>query len=435
MCHSIGILMGEYIHYAFSKDYDNTMKNIADKLARINIFYVKIFQSLSTNSNILSNELIEYLTIFTDKCPYTDADIDFNFINTIAQIQDKDPSLGIQLLSSKPINSGVISLIYEGVLPNGKKVIVKVKRKNIKAKLIKALDEIEFAIEPISLFPHIKSLNLKNLFEENKKMMLVQADFKQEIDNINTMNETNKFIPYVKIPKVYDIFTAENEDMIVMEYINGNKLIDVKEEDKEQYSYLLTKFSIKSILYNGYYHADLHQGNILFIKNDILSVGEGGEEEDETESDEINHRLGIIDFGIMWRITREEQNKFYNFFQKLLEGNHYETAKVMLDFLIEPREDVEKLSINDYNMLIKVLEEFVNNVYENEKGFLSPDDIYKINIALYRYNLKLSRTFCKIEVSLAISDSVCSNLSVATPFIEIVTKVSNEIFPSSLMDY
>ena len=131
----------------------------------------------------------------------------------------------------------------------------------------------------------------------------------------------------------------------------------------------------------------------------------------------------------------KNKNKFYDFFQKLLEGNHYETAKVMLNFLIEPHEDVEKLSTNDYNMLIKVLEEFVNKVYENEKGFLSPDDIYKINIALYRYNLKLSRTFCKIEVSLAISDSVCSNLSVKTPFIEIVTRVSNEIFPPSLIDY
>ena len=73
---SIGIFAHGYTQYLFSQDTEKTIKNIVDKLAKINIFYVKIFQGISTNSNLLPISLVEYLTKFTDHCPYIEDDID-----------------------------------------------------------------------------------------------------------------------------------------------------------------------------------------------------------------------------------------------------------------------------------------------------------------------------------------------------------------------
>ena len=52
--------------------------NIITSLGNLNIFYIKIFQSLSTNSYLLNEEQISHLTSYTDKVPYTLDELDFS---------------------------------------------------------------------------------------------------------------------------------------------------------------------------------------------------------------------------------------------------------------------------------------------------------------------------------------------------------------------
>ena len=58
----------------------NCFKYSIKKLGGLNIFYVKIFQSLSTNVNILTEEQVNFLTNYTDNVPYTDDDKDISFL-------------------------------------------------------------------------------------------------------------------------------------------------------------------------------------------------------------------------------------------------------------------------------------------------------------------------------------------------------------------
>ena len=79
-----------------------------------------------------------------------------------------------------------------------------------------------------------------------------------------------------------------------------------------------------------YIMRDLHQGNILFQKTD----------------DEDNpYKLGIIDYGIMGYITKEQQNNFYNFFMIVSDKKYDECAKFTLEQFVEPREKIDNLSV------------------------------------------------------------------------------------------
>jgi ubiquinone biosynthesis protein len=414
---SIGILLTEYINYGFSKNYEKMIKNIAGRLAKINLFYVKIFQALSTNSNMLPLSLMDYLTQYTDHCPYTDEDIDTSFIKDLELVSKKNPQYDIKITNDKPINSGVISLIYEGIM-NNKKVIIKVKRKNIEEKLLKSLDEIEFALGPISQLPHLKGLNIRELYNENRLIMLEQVDFFKEVTNLKNIYNFNKQISYVSIPVVYEEFTQQNNDIIVMDYLDGIKLYDIAEEDKEDYAFLLAKFGAKCILYDRLYHADLHQGNILFQK-------------DENN----NCKLGIIDFGIMGYITKEQQNHFYNFFLLVSNKEYDNCAKFIINHFVEPRSNIDLLPVKEYNNILKTFKNIFQNLYEKENGFLSAADLFEINNILYKYDLHLARYFCKIELSLSISDSICLKLDSKIPFAQNLKKVSDDLFPTDLLDY
>ena len=123
------ILLKEGLKYLLFRNYTKLVKNIVHGLYDKNMLYVKIVQSISSNENILNDELVEDLKDYTDKVPYSEAEVDRKLLEDIEQIQ---------LLGNKkliidgllPINSGMISLVFEGRIDD-KHVVVKVLRKNI----------------------------------------------------------------------------------------------------------------------------------------------------------------------------------------------------------------------------------------------------------------------------------------------------------------
>ena len=81
------------------------------------------------------------------------------------------------------------------------------------------------------------------------------------------MYASNKNIGYAVIPHVYEEFTKQNNDIIVMECLEGMKLQDISDEDKDEFSYLLAKFGAKCILYDRLYHAGFTSRQYLISKN------------------------------------------------------------------------------------------------------------------------------------------------------------------------
>jgi ubiquinone biosynthesis protein len=414
------IVLMERCCYFLGRDKYNCTKNLTYKLGKLNIFYVKLFQTLSTNSFLLDEKEIEYLSKYTDNAPFLKSEIDTSFIDGIRKVGEDNPEIAISLSSDpKPIKAGMIALVYEGRMKTGtkKRVIIKVIRKNIGDKIVDALDKIDFLVGLIGRIPFIRNTNIKDIIRENRSMMIEQTDFNTEVSNIQQMRKNAKHVDYLIIPQVYSQYTSDNSRIIVMDYIEGLKLSEIEECDKDDYSMMLAKFGMKSILFDRFYHADLHPGNIIFVK-----------EIDGTK------RLGIIDFGIMGRMTKYEQNYFYKFFLNMSEDDNYvEAASSIIECLVEPKDTLLSLSKEDYDSLIQSIAVITRNAFEHNNNLI-PSDLFKINKILGVHKLSLSRSFCKIELALAISDSVCSKLSLNTSYLENIKIAAKEIFDSSMFE-
>ena len=120
----------EYIKYVFFGDYKLFIHNVAKSLAKENILYVKIFQAISLNNYSVSDEINNELLKFTDNSPYNENDINYDLIQQV--VYENNLSGNVE----KPINSGMISLVYKmrNSIDN-RPVILKVKRNNIEEKL------------------------------------------------------------------------------------------------------------------------------------------------------------------------------------------------------------------------------------------------------------------------------------------------------------
>ena len=318
----------------FEKNYDNLAKNICFKIAEINVIYVKLLQIIAVQ-NIFSSHINEFLLTYTDDVSYNDDEIDLSFIELFPNDNISDFKL---------IKSGTMSLIYKFNTPSP--IIVKVLRKNIKQKIDNSISNINFLISLFWWHPFIRNKNLLTIFNENKNKLYEHIDFIQEKNNTITMYEQFKNIDYIITPRVWEQYC--NEKCITMDYIEGESITDIDDEDMEEFSNLLIKYSVKGLLYDRIFHGDIHSGNILFILDE--------------NDDENKYKLGIIDFGIMGSFSKEEQNNFYLMFQAVNDNDIDKITDKVIPFL-EPQEILNKLDIEDSSLLVINLKNITSHIF------------------------------------------------------------------------
>ena len=308
------------------------IKNITYKLEELNIVYVKVFQSLCLDKNILNEQEREFLIKYTDSVPYNSDDINYELLDTL------ESKYNIRLQDIQVINSGIVGIVFKGIHGNhnDSKVVIKILKNNIEQRLNQVFNEIEFITNIIKYIPYLNNLNLNKLFLDNKESLLNQIDFVNEVKNIKLFKEKNKNLEEYIIPHVYEEITNEYNNIIVMENIQGLKIDQIKKMDpyiKNEFGKLLVKFGVVSILYNSAIHNDLHAGNVFFYIND-------------NDNSKPKYQLGLIDFGICVFPNRENQNIYYTFFYEIIINQNFNNIKYVIKNIINEREYFEKMPEN-----------------------------------------------------------------------------------------
>jgi predicted unusual protein kinase regulating ubiquinone biosynthesis (AarF/ABC1/UbiB family) len=432
----IGIYAKYYVLYTCSKkttaNYNNIIMRLTKELTEKNIFFTKIFQGISNNANnkLMNKELFNYFISYTDNVKYDENEIDYRGLFELTSIAKRKGDELVIHGSEKcePIKSGVIAVVYKATL-NGKQVIIKYRRKNIVEKFEKSMSELELLVNITKKLPYLCNINICDIFEENREIMMEQLDFANEVGNIQVFYEKFKDVKDICIPHVHSYFTEANSNAIVMEYIEGTRLENVCEDDRDNYSKILSKFNIKSIFYDSLYHADLHSGNIIFMKEKV------------PQSEEHILKIGIIDYGIIGKLTREEQNIFFNFFKILVSRNYAKLAKYIVTYLSEPLEKREKREKHDKlnenresgknEKLIKDVYDVCYHTLSVKQIFFGGEEIYEINKILKTQNLTFCKFFCRIELAIAISENVCNSLCKDKTYIEQLMSAFKDLFNGS----
>lgn len=427
-----GIYTKHYLIYKISKktlvDYNNMVKNIASNMSEKNIFFTKIFQAFANNNNLVDKDLFHHFIAYTDSVKYDPNEVDYNGLYDLINIARKNGDY-LVIESEIPIKSGNIALVYNAKL-NGKNVIIKYRRTNIIEKFNKSIEELELLVSISKKIPYLRDLNISDLFEENREIMTNQLNFLNEIKNINIFYEKFRDVPSICIPKVYSYFTEENPCAIIMDKFEGSRIENILHEDKHEYSKILSRFNLKCVFYDAIYHADLHSGNVIFMKENITCKDENNNQTLQTVL-----KIGIIDFGIIGTMTREEQDVFFTFFKILVSKNHIELSKFITESLSE-KIDNSKPTISEghKNILINQISTICNDVLSNDTKFFGGEEIYEINKILKTQNLQFSKFFCRVELAIAISENVCNSLATNSSYIEQMMIAFKDIFGNDIDD-
>jgi ubiquinone biosynthesis protein len=418
------IISSELFFYVIYKDLQYFAARITHRLASINILYVKVFQAIALNNSLIDEKINNQLLKFTDNAPWNYNDINFE---ELIEVTDKYDIILPDGYDS-PINSGMISLVFKAYKRNtNTPLIIKMKRKDIDAKLNHAIMNLQFFMNILKFIPIIKKYQIVDVINKNIDIIKHQTNFSQEVDNMIKVKKNCSKLKYVVIPYVYEDVTREYSNVILMEYIDGIKINQIKEEDYEDFAKQVIKFGFVTSVIHGVAHGDLHGGNILFIKDDT--------------QEKYKHKIGVIDFGIIYEVEAEFKGNLFNLFTQIFESTPRETAiKLFNSGIIEPENIFNQLPNEHREQILNFTCEIIQDTIQNSKK-ANQFQLYKLMYKLKEYlcksdmssiGIKPSDNFVKTQLVLAMTHGVTLALC-KDDFITIADKVLNELFNTNLI--
>jgi len=418
------IISSETILYLFFSNWTNFVERLTTKLANVNILYVKLFQAIASNNNLIDEKTNNELLKFTDNVPWN-----YNDICLIDLIElENEYNLYFKDGYEIPINSGMISLVFKAYKrSDGEPVIIKIKRKDIDIRLNNSIENLKTFLYFLSFIPIFNKYQIENIINKNIETIRHQTNFDEEVKNIIKVQNNCINLKYVKIPKVYKEVTEKYPNCIMMEYINGLKINQLEETDYVGFSKQVLKFGLVTTIVHGVTHGDLHSGNILFIK--------------DNNDEKYPYKIGVIDFGIIFEIDNFYKEALFELLTQLFERPPRETVIHLLNsVIIENREIINKIPKKDYEAIVNIGEELFLEASKNEKKF-NQIQLYKFLSTIKEFlcrkevmdiGIQPSDNFVKTQLVLAMAHGVTLTLC-KNNILTLMDDVLNELFHTNII--
>jgi aarF domain-containing kinase len=289
---------------------------VALALEQMGPTYVKFGQALSSRPDIVPRSLALALRTLQDQMQPFDTTLAKQIVRQ--ELSDKfDDTVELRTfvssLSSAPVAAASIGQVYSGQLADGTKVAIKVQRPGIREMVEEDANLLRTMVQLVELIPAIPKLqsnqkrlistDLSGAVEEFMSRIVEELDYRNEANNIalfsslyshrrtslqdgDESDESSDI--QVVVPDVYMDLCTDN--VLVMEWIDGTKLVDLQNDDTTRVSLTLIEQGIdctlSQLLDTGVLHADPHGGNLLKVA-------------ETTETGETTYRLGYVDFGLL----------------------------------------------------------------------------------------------------------------------------------------
>ena len=381
---SIKILF-KILSFSFSSKNNAQLNNnegvrLSKSLESMGTTFIKLGQFLATRPDIIGENLSRELENLQDRLPPFSQDQAKKIIKDDLGINTYNSIIDL----SEPVAAASIAQVHKAKIDdNGiiKDVAIKILRPDIKKIFNDEIDAIMlFAFLVESLIKKTKRLKLVEVVFLLKEITNLEMDLRFEAAAANEYAENTKNDIGFNVPKIYWNYTSEN--VMTLDWVEG---ISIRETDKLKQKDINTKKLAEDIIQNflihavrdGFFHADMHQGNIL-IDNDGHIVP--------------------IDFGIMGRLDKMSKRFLAEILFGFIQRDYKKVAEVHLIAGLVPKD----VPINDLAQALRSIGEpiFGQAVKDISGGKLLKqlfDVTEKFNMQTQPQLLMLQKTMVVVE--------------------------------------
>lgn len=288
-----------------------TPPDYAGAFEKIGPAAVKLGQTLATRPDLVGEEAARDLTRLQDSLPA----LPFARIKAVIET-----SLGRPLetmftsVDPEPVGAASIAQVHRAVTTEGRSVAIKVLRPGIEEKFGSDIETYEWiAAEAAARGGELARLRPREVIAQFKQWTVRELDLRREAASASDLKnmmegDDGYFVPGID-------WQRSSKRVMTLDWIDGIKLTNhdalaAAGFDRTQLATNLVRAFLRQAIAEGFFHADLHQGNLFAMEG---------------------NRIGAIDFGIMGRVNRQARLWLAEILHGLITGNYRRVAEIHFD--------------------------------------------------------------------------------------------------------
>lgn len=289
----------------------DTAEAFAADLERMGPTYTKLGQLLSTRFDLLPAPYTEALSRLQDEVePF-----DFDEVRAIiAEELGADVRHLFDDIDPEPLAAASLGQVHRARMVGGREVVVKVQRPDAR-EIVRG--DMETLRKLASLADRRTSAGQKfgfeDLLRQFERSLTTELDYRHEARNLVRFRELTDEFDRLVVPQPVDDLTTTR--VLTMDFIEGRKVTDVgplglMEVDTRPIVDQLFRAYLRSILRDGFLHADPHPGNLLLTPDG---------------------RLGIVDLGMVAHVPPRIQGRMIRLLAAISDDNGEQAATVLAE--------------------------------------------------------------------------------------------------------
>lgn len=300
-------------------------------LAAMGPAYIKLGQTLATRPDLVGRPLAEGLATLQDSLP------PFAFEKARATIEAE---LGgtladhFSLFEEEAIAAASIAQVHKATTKDGTTVAVKVLRPDVEARFTRDLRLFEWlATLGETHVREARRLRLVQVVAKVRETVLREMDLRLEASAAAELAEHMAGESGYRLPKIEWDHTARR--VLTVEWIAGIRLADrdalaAAGHDLPVLGERVVQVFLTQALRDGFFHADLHQGNLIV---------------------EPSGTIAAIDFGIMGRLTKKERRFLAEILYGFIRRDYHRVAQIHFDAGYVPKSE----SIDEFAQAMRAI--------------------------------------------------------------------------------
>jgi ubiquinone biosynthesis protein len=306
-------------------------ERLAKALERLGPAYVKVGQFLATRPDMIGVTVAQELGRLKDRLP--------PFSRTVA-LDTINQELGAteELFSgvSEAVAAASIAQVHQAIVPREGIVAIKVLRPRIERKMAKEMAALRFLAHGIEFFfPRSRRLEPVQFIDTVAAATERELDLRLEAGAAAEFKDVAEKEGYLAVPQID--WSRSAKRVMTLQWIDGVPLTDAKGLDKSgvdraALAMCVTRGFLAAALDYGFFHADMHEGNLIYGKDG---------------------KLWVVDFGIMGRIGHKERRYLAEILYGFLRRDYRRVAEVHQEAGYVP----EKFTVEEFAQALRAIGE------------------------------------------------------------------------------
>jgi ubiquinone biosynthesis protein len=306
-------------------------ERLAKALERLGPAYVKVGQFLATRPDMIGVTVAQELGRLKDRLPPFSRDQALDTINN-----ELGATEGLFAGISDAMAAASIAQVHQAIVPRQGVVAIKVLRPRIERKLAKEMRALRFLAQCIEFFsPQSRRLEPVQFIDTVASATERELDLRLEAGAAAEFREVAEKDGFLAVPEID--WSRSSKRVMTLDWIDGTPLTDAQAldqagADRPALAVAITRGFLAAALDHGFFHADMHEGNLMYGKDG---------------------KLWIVDFGIMGRIGHKERRYLAEILYGFLRRDYRRVAEVHQEAGYVP----EKFSVEEFAQAIRAIGE------------------------------------------------------------------------------